>query len=38
MSYEEILWEESQGHVIIMHGTFDGGPPQYFQCPLLPVK
>lgn len=38
MSYDEILYEESMGHVLVMAGTFDGGPPQNFVCPMLPVK
>jgi hypothetical protein len=38
MSYEDILLHESLGHLYIMEGTFEGGPPQYFQCPMLPVK
>lgn len=37
-SYEDILYEESMGNLMIKHGTFPGGPPQYFLCPLLPVK
>ena len=37
-SFDEILYEEGMGHVYIMSGSFEGGPPQYFQCPLLPVK
>ena len=37
-SYDEILEHESLGHLVIIDGTFDGGPPvEYFQCPLLPV-
>lgn len=38
MSFDEILYEESLGHVLIVAGTFEGGPPQYFLCPMLPVK
>ena len=37
-SYAEILEHESLGHLYIMEGSFEGGPPEYFQCPLLPVK
>jgi hypothetical protein len=29
---------ESLGHLVITPGSFPGGPPVYFQCPLLPVK
>ena len=37
-SYDEIMVHEDLGHLAITSGTFDGGPPPYFQCPLLPVK
>jgi hypothetical protein len=37
-SYEDILLHESLGHLVITPGSFPGGPPVYFQCPLLPVK
>ena len=37
-SYEEILLHEDMGHLAVSPGSFDGGPPPYFQCPLLPVK
>ena len=36
--YDEIMEHEDLGHLVITAGTFDGGPPAYFQCPLLPVK
>ncbi|GGC06080.1 hypothetical protein GCM10011352_35360 [Marinobacterium zhoushanense] len=36
-SYEDILFHESLGHLLIVSGSFDGGPAPYFQCPLLPV-
>ncbi len=38
MSYEEVALHESLGHLAIAAGSFAGGPPDYFQCPLLPVK
>lgn len=38
MSYDDILFHESLDHLLVIPGTFEGGPPQYFQCPLLPVK
>ena len=36
-SYEEIMYHYDLGHVDIWPGS-PGGPPDYFQCPLLPVK
>jgi len=36
-SYDEIMYHASLGHLAIAPGSFDGGPPDYFQCPLLPV-
>lgn len=38
MSYDDIMLHEGLGHLDVMKGTFEGGPPPYFQCPLLPVK
>lgn len=37
-SYAELLYHESEGHLTIEEGSPDGGPPDYFECPLLPVK
>ncbi len=37
-SYEDIMFHYSLGHLVITPGSFPGGPPVYFQCPLLPVK
>ena len=37
-SLEDIEHHLSLGHVVITQGSFPGGPPRYFQCPLLPVK
>ena len=37
-SYEDILYHEGENNLVIVEGTFPGGPPPYFQCPLLPVK
>ncbi len=37
-SYEDIMPHYDAGHLDIWPGSFDGGPPEYFQCPLLPVK
>jgi hypothetical protein len=34
----EIEDHEGLGHLEITAGSFDDGPPVYFQCPLLPVK
>ena len=37
-SQEDVLLHESLGHLVITPGSFPGGPPVYFQCPVLPVK
>jgi hypothetical protein len=37
-SYEDIMYHADLGHLVITPGSFDGGPSDYFQCPLLPVK
>ena len=37
-SYEELMIHYILGYLEITTGTFDGGPPPYFECPLLPVK
>ena len=37
-SYDDIMTHEGMGHLVITQGSFPGGPPVYFQCPLLPVK
>lgn len=37
-SYDDIAYQESMGNVLVVHGTPPGGPPQYFVCPMLPVK
>jgi hypothetical protein len=36
-SYDEIMEHRLLGHLVITPGSFPGGPPVYFQCPLLPV-
>ena len=36
-SYDDIMQHYSAGHIDIWPGS-PGGPPDYFQCPLLPVK
>ena len=36
-SYEDIMQQYDAGHLDIWSGS-PGGPPDYFQCPLLPVK
>jgi len=38
MSYEDIMFQYSLGYLVITPGSFPGGPPVYFQCPLLPAK
>ncbi len=37
-SYDDVMLHYSLGHLSITAGTFEGGPPAYFECPLLPVK
>lgn len=37
-SDQDIDMHERLGHLVITPGSFPGGPPVYFQCPLLPVK
>jgi hypothetical protein len=37
-SYAEVAYEEAMGHLAVTQGSFPGGPPLYFLCPLLPVK
>jgi hypothetical protein len=37
-SYDDIMYHLNLGHLVITQGSFPGGPPRYFQCPLLPVK
>ena len=37
-SYMEVMQHADQGHLTIVKGSPNGGPPPYFQCPLLPVK
>ena len=40
MSYADVMFHEGLGHLTITQGSPDpvNGPPDYFQCPLLPVK
>ncbi|MCI0709926.1 MAG: hypothetical protein L0154_07160, partial [Chloroflexi bacterium] len=38
MSYDDILFHESLGHLEITPGSPDSDTPDYFLCPLLPVK
>ena len=33
-----IMFHANLGHFILTPGSPEGGPPPYFQCPLLPVK
>jgi len=37
-SYADIMFHYSLGHLAIAAGSPAGGPPLYFECPLLPVK
>jgi hypothetical protein len=36
-SYEELAYYEESGDLAVIPGS-PGGPPMFFQCPLLPVK
>ena len=38
MSYEDVMLHYGLGHLTVEKGSPAGGPPAYFQCPLLPVK
>jgi hypothetical protein len=38
MSYADVMFHYDLGHIILMKGSPEGGPPPYFGCPLLPVK
>ena len=37
-SYDMLMHHYNLGHINIMPGSFPGGPPMFFQCPLLPDK
>ncbi len=37
-SYSDVMTHYKLGHLTITPGTFAGGPPAFFECPLLPVK
>ena len=37
-SYDDIMFFYDLGHLDIYSGSPQGGPPEFFQCPLLPVK
>jgi hypothetical protein len=37
-SYDEIMLHYDFGHLAITPGSFPEGPPEFFSCPLLPVK
>ncbi len=37
-SYDDVQFHYGLGHLMIMPGSPAGGPPPYFECPLLPVK
>lgn len=38
MSYDDVMLHAGLGHLDVVEGSFPGGPPAYFECPLLPVK
>jgi hypothetical protein len=37
-SYDDIMLYESMGYLTVTPGSPQGGPPNFFECPLLPVK
>jgi len=37
-TYADLLLEYMLGNIEFTEGSFEGGPPPYFQCPLLPIK
>jgi hypothetical protein len=37
-SYDEVMLHADLGHLEITPGSFPEGPPEFFSCPLLPVK
>jgi len=37
-SEADIEYHADLGHLVVTPGSFPGGPPVYFQCPLLPDK
>ena len=37
-SYGEVMFHYGLGHLTITPGSFPGGPPTFFQCPLLPIQ
>ncbi len=37
-SYDDIVFHYNLGHLTITPGSPVGGPPDFFECPLLPVK
>ena len=37
-SYDDVMYHYGLEHLSIAPGSFMGGPPDYFQCPMLPVK
>ena len=38
MSFADLWMEYMDGNLVFVQGSFEGGPPPYFECPLLPVK
>lgn len=37
-SYGDVMVHDALGHLEITEGSPSGGPPDYFECPMLPVK
>ena len=38
VDWNNLAFHVSLGHLVITEGSFPDGPPDYFVCPLLPVK
>jgi hypothetical protein len=36
MSYADVMFHAGLGHLTVARGSPAGGPPQYFECPLVP--
>jgi hypothetical protein len=37
-SDDDVMEQESMGYMVVTEGSPPGGPPEFFHCPLVPVK
>ncbi|HKZ23588.1 MAG TPA: hypothetical protein VJ224_04215 [Thermoplasmata archaeon] len=37
-SYADVMFHEGLGHLTLVQGSPSGGPPEYFECPLVPFS